>query len=195
MLFWGTVKQDTSFMRWGITIVNRFWHVHTCSCIFDSDHDVSMVPRLSGSPGSSSPSSKPPLSWVQSTPQPLLGDIFRFRIVTWTDESHFLSSQLIMFLLSQIIYHTPTAPKVVYYPQSSETSKPILIKSVLDTYFLPKKMTGFRQHMIGPVVQNWISQGWNQRHNRNMATPRSCSITNVYQGLFMGKRPYSKEEN
>lgn len=44
--------------------------------------------------------------------------------------SHTLSSLLIQFLLLQITYHTPTALSVVYYPQSSETSKPILITSV-----------------------------------------------------------------
>lgn len=110
-----------------------FLHVHLCKYIFDSDHDVSVVPRLSGNPEKSwqlFPWSKPPLSWAHLTLEPLLGDIFRFVIVTWTDESHFLSSQLIKFLLLQIIPHTPTAPRVVYYPQSSETSKPILIKAI-----------------------------------------------------------------
>lgn len=110
-----------------------FLHVCTCTDIFDSDHDVSVVPRLSGSPEKNWQLflwSKPPLSWAQLTLEPLLGEFLRFVIVTQRDESRFLSSQLIKFLLLQIIYHTPTAPRLVYYPQSPEASKPILIKSV-----------------------------------------------------------------
>lgn len=108
-------------------------HIHTCTDIFDSDHDVSVVPRLSGSPEKNwqlFPWSKPPLSWAQLTLELLLGDFLRFVIVTQRDESRFLSSQLIKFLLLQIIYHTPTAPRLVYYPQPPEASKPILVKSV-----------------------------------------------------------------
>lgn len=130
---------------------------------------------LSGSPEKNwqlFPWSKPPLSRAHLTLEPLLGDFLRFVIVTQTDESHFLSSQLIKFLLLQIIYHTPTAPRLVYYSQSPESSKPINHWISLDARFLPKKMTRFRQHMPGPVVQNWAGPArgeirgttWSQGH-------------------------------
>lgn len=58
-------------------------------------------------------------------------------------------------------------------------------------------MTRFRQHMTGAcgskLNQPWVKSEA-QPHHRDMAAPRSCSITNIYQGLFMGKRPHSKEE-